>query len=410
MKENLFNTRLGFRKGKENVASVVFLLSTVFAILSLTVLISGIIDKSFGFVALEDLESYVNLQVDSKELNASSDAELIVVLTENLRPRILTSYIESKPLEKRSRSELEEILTRELLEPQVVKTYSLSESLFSKDKIIAELKEIAPDAYLSFRAWLSPSFLMGSQSSDALWSGIRGALIGSFMTILITILIAFPIGTGAAIYLEEYAKDNAFNRFIQTNIYNLSGVPSIIYGMLGLAIFVRGMGPITSGLIFGIGNAESASGRTILSASLTLSILILPVIIINAQEALKAVPRSLRHSSLALGATKWQTIWNHVLPASMDRILTGTVLGISRAIGETAPLVVVGAASFLSQDPSGPFSKFTTLPIQIYQWTSYPKEEFKNIAAAAILVLIILLITLNSVAIMARNKYRKEKR
>jgi len=163
-------------------------------------------------------------------------------------------------------------------------------------------------------------------------------------------------------------------------------------------------------LASGAGPGGGANGRTILSASLTLAILVLPIVIINAQEAIRAVPQTLRQSSLAVGATKWQTVLHHVLPASIDRILTGAVLAISRALGETAPLVVVGASTFLSQDPTGPFSKFTTLPIQIYQWTARPQPEFRNLSAAAILVLLVLLLSLNATAILARNKYRKDKR
>ena len=164
--------------------------------------------------------------------------------------------------------------------------------------------------------------------------------------------MAFPLGVGAAIYLEEYARDNWLNRLIQTNINNLAGVPSIIYGILGLAIFVRALEPLTSGAIFGVGDPTTANGRTILSAGLTLALLVLPLIIINAQEAIRAVPSSLRQASYGLGATKWQTIWHHVLPNAIPGILTGTILAISRAIGETAPLVVIGASTYITFDPS----------------------------------------------------------
>jgi phosphate transport system permease protein len=165
--------------------------------------------------------------------------------------------------------------------------------------------------------------------------------------------------------------------------------------MLGLSIFVRNLVTVTQ-------------GRTILSAALTLAVLILPIVIINTQEALKAVPQSLRHASLALGASQWQTIRHHVLPACMDRILTGAILGLSRAIGETAPLVVVGASTFLTHDPTSVFDRFTTLPVQIYQWTSLPGDAWRNLAGAAILILMVLLLGLNSFAIILRNRYRKE--
>jgi phosphate transport system permease protein len=195
------------------------------------------------------------------------------------------------------------------------------------------------------------------------------------------------------------------NRLIQTNINNLAGVPSIIYGMLGLAIFVRTLETFTSGALFGAVDPTTANGRTVISAGLTLGLLVLPMIIINAQEAIKAVPNSLRQASYGMGATRWQTVWYHVLPNALPGILTGAILALSRAIGETAPLVVVGASTYITFDPTSPFSKFTTLPIQIWQWTARPQDEFRNIAAAAILVLLGLLLSLNAIAILLRNRY-----
>ena len=214
-----------------------------------------------------------------------------------------------------------------------------------------------------------------------------------------------PVGVGAAVYLEEYGGNSWYNRLIETNINNLAGVPSIIYGLLGLAVFVRALEPFSSGAMFGTADPATANGRTIVAAALTLALLILPLIIINAREAIRAVSKALREASYALGATKWQTIWNHVLPNAIPGILTGSILAISRAFGETAPLVVIGAATFIVIDPNSPFSKFTTLPIQIYQWTSRPQEEFKHLAAAAILVLLVLLLALNATAIWLRNRY-----
>jgi len=179
--------------------------------------------------------------------------------------------------------------------------------------------------------------------------------------------------------------------------------------MLGLAIFVRALEPFTSGALLGyVEDPTQANGRTILSAGLTLGLLVLPLIIINAQEAIRAVPNSLRRASYGLGATRWQTVWSHVLPNAIPGILTGTILAISRAIGETAPLVVVGASTYITFDPDSPFSKFTALPIQIYQWTARPQAEFRNLAAAAILVLLALLLTMNVSAILLRNRYRRQ--
>src|SRR5690606_13176361 len=189
-------------------------------------------------------------------------------------------------------------------------------------------------------------------------AGIRTALLGSAWLVVITILFAVPVGVGAAIYLEEYARPSRFNDGLQTNIYNLAGVPSIVYGMLGLAILVRSLEPITSGALFTGGVAPSENGRTLLSAGVTLGLLTLPVVIISAQEALRAVPNSLRQAALGLGATRWQMVQSQVLPVALPGILTGTILAVARAIGETAPLILVGAASFSTSDPSGPFSNF----------------------------------------------------
>ena len=294
-----------------------------------------------------------------------------------------------------------------MVEPEAAATWSLFDSLFHKAEINAEVAEKYPNAELMFTSWLNGDFLVSPQSADPERAGVRTAVFGSLWVVAITILFSFPLGVGAAIYLEEYAGDKWFNRLIQTNINNLAGVPSIIYGMLGLAIFVRALEPLTSGAFLGSVDPTTANGRTILSAGLTLGLLILPLIIINAQEAIRAVSGSLRQASFGLGATKWQTIWHHVLPNSVPGILTGTILAVSRALGETAPLIVVGASTFITFDPESPFSKFTTLPIQIYQWTSRPQDEFRNIAAAAIIVLLVILLSLNGIAVVMRNKYSK---
>lgn len=389
-----------------------------------------------------------------------------------------------------------------------------------------------PDAELTrYHSWLDGKFFTNPMSSVPAQAGIRTALMGTIIMMMIVILVALPIGVGAAIYLEEYATDNIFNNLIETNVRNLAGVPSIIYGMLGLAIFVRAFAPVTSGIAFGINaapppnsqiisqiegvedvgidielddnhqitrytgpdfinqdlaqdivnlfyrmgtpslsntgsvsleetdqeiadlfgikfvdavpegaNADeyaevaagyihltespltqdqfesfaqqlrrigsfTVNGRTILSAALTLALLILPVIIINSQEALRAVSSALREASYGLGATKWQTIWRTVLPSSIPGIMTGTILAVSRAIGETAPIIVVGASTFLLTDPNGPFSQFTVLPIQIYTWTSRPQGQFQFIAAAAIIVLLAIVLVLNGIAIVIRNRF-----
>ncbi len=303
------------------------------------------------------------------------------------------------------RDDLIDVLRQEVLVPSVAQSWPLWDSLTLRAAIEATQRAEYPRADLVWRSWVNRDFLGNSinySQPDA--TGVRPALYGSLLIILITILVAFPVGVGAAIYLEEYAGTSRVNRVIQININNLAGVPSIIYGMLGLAIFVRALEYITSGNALGVGGQN---GRTVLSAGFTLALLILPLIIINAQEAIRAVPGSLRQASYGLGATRWQTIWHHVLPYAMPGILTGTILAISRAIGETAPLILVGGATFLTRDPDGPFAQFTALPLVIYRLTTLPQDEFRNAAAAAIVVLLALLLTLNSIAVILRNRFSR---
>jgi phosphate transport system permease protein len=299
----------------------------------------------------------------------------------------------------------------------IIAAYDLVPSLFNPEGFDEEIAagfeagkfgEYTPDqATVEWRAWFNLNFLRSPQSATPEVAGIRTAILGSAWLVLITLLFAVPVGVAAAIYLVEYAKPTRLNSFIQTNINNLAGVPSIIYGMLGLAVLVRAFEPFTSGAIFTSGVPPAENGRTIIAAGLTLGLLTLPVVIISAQEALAAVPDSLRHAGMALGATRWQTVRSQIVPVALPGILTGTILAMARAIGETAPLILVGAASFITSDPTGPFSKFTALPIQIFQWTSYPQIEFQKLAAAASIALLLLLLTLNAAAIILRNKYSR---
>jgi len=388
-----------------------FLAAAVVGIVLLFVLAASIINDGFGYVVIVNEADPSSLSLDGVSVDKLSAENLRIVLADRLPPRRLRALEREKPLAELNRDALYEIAVSEIIKPHVTKSYPLGESLFAKKAIIEEISRDFPDGILEFRSWVSAKFLFRGQSGDPMLAGVRTAVIGSLLTILITLVVAFPLGVGAAIWLEEYARDTWLNQVIRVNIYNLAGVPSIIYGMLGLAVFVRYLEPLSSGSMFGLSSGgDSVNGRTILSAGLTLALLILPVIIINAQEALRAVPQTLRQSGLALGATKWQTIYHHVLPACMDRILTGTVLAVSRALGETAPLIVVGASTFLTQDPTSIFSKFTTLPIQIYQWTSRPQGEFHNLAAGAIIVLLALMLSLNAFAVIARNRMRTGKK
>ena len=387
-----------------------FQASTVVGILALIILVLNIVNSAFGYAAIENKINPQDLAINGISVEQLHQIDLVWILEQHVSAGLFRRLESEMPWEERTRQEIYNLVMERVVNPTVLDTWSLSESLFSRDQILVDLAEKYPHATLEFKSWLSADFLTSPQSPEPQKAGVRTAILGSLWTIAITILFAFPLGVGAAIYLEEYANDSPVNRLIQTNINNLAGVPSIIYGILGLAIFVRALESFTSGAVFGLlDDATTANGRTIISAGMTLGLLILPLIIINAKEAIKAVPNSLRQASFGMGATRWQTVWHHVLPNAISGILTGTILAISRAIGETAPLVVVGASTFITFDPDGPFSKFTTLPIQIYQWTSRPQDEFRNIAAAAILVLLAMLLSMNAIAIVLRNKYAKNR-
>ncbi|NTU55853.1 MAG: phosphate ABC transporter permease PstA [Anaerolineales bacterium] len=390
------------RYRKAWVWQTVFLSSLLIAIVSLTALLLNVVDGAFGYVAFEYKEDPAT--ISEKPLQDLSQEELLAILQANLSRGAYNKLNEEKLMETRSQADLFNLVQERILKIDTKKTYSLYDSIFRKAEIEAEVKEDFPEARLEFRYWLTPAFLTSPMSSRAEFAGVRTALFGSLWLVAIAIALALPVGVGAAIYLQEYARKNFINRLIQTNINNLAGVPSIVYGMLGLAIFVRAFEAFTSGAMFGV---TDTNGRTIMSAGLTMGILVLPLVIINAQEAIKAVPDSIRQAAYGVGATRWQTIWSHVLPNALPGILTGSILAMSRAVGETAPLIIVGASTFISVDPDGPFSKFTALPIQIYQWTARAQPEFHNIAAAAIMVLLVLLLTLNATAILLRNRFQR---
>jgi phosphate transport system permease protein len=216
--------------------------------------------------------------------------------------------------------------------------------------------------------------------------------MGSIYVIIVTAALAVPIGVAAAIYLEEYGSRSVFAKIVEINITNLAAVPSIIYGLLGLGLFVRMMG----------------LGRSVVAGGATLALLVLPVVILSTREALRAVPGAIREGSYALGATKWQTIWYQVLPMAMPGILTGLILALSRAIGETAPLITIGAVTFVTFAPDSIWSPFTVLPIQVFNWVSRPQVAFHANAAAGIIVLLVLLLTMNAAAIWLRDRYQKK--
>ena len=459
--------------------------------------------------------------------------ELLKAISVERQAELLAKYAEHATLRN--------LVLEEVVEQKVIASFTLSDAIFNFAAIKEAIEGPILNQYLKserlddakvtvirFHSWLDSAFLTTPMSSAPALAGVRTALIGSIGLMAVVALVALPIGVGAAVYLEEYAQQGFVNRLIETNVRNLAGVPSIIYGMLGLAIFVRALAPFTSGMLFHynfdaptvetvveliatafdgeisfdgkslvsdndqidaptlgrvvdtflrfgtpsltmMGNSSvielsnalaealdaavdvstaradedhdievrgdyyrfdvaddaavthdvfdelmkrlarinsfAPNGRTLVSAGLTLALLILPIIIINAQEAIRAVPYTIREASYGLGATRWQTIWRQVLPAALPGIMTGTILSVSRAVGETAPLIVVGAATFLVTDPTSPFSQFTAMPIQIYQWTARPQGQFADIAAAAIIVLLALMLTLNAAAIFLRNRY-----
>ncbi|MEM9003045.1 MAG: phosphate ABC transporter permease PstA [Cyanobacteria bacterium P01_F01_bin.86] len=238
------------------------------------------------------------------------------------------------------------------------------------------------------------TFLASPPSSRPEQAGILVALVGTIWVMTLVAIFSFPIGVGSGIFLEEFAEDNFVTQFIEVNISNLAGVPSIIYGLLGLGAFVNLLGTVTG-------------GRSVLSGALTLTLLILPIIIVATREALRAVPNSIRNAGYALGANRWQVIWSHTLPTAFPGILTGVILALSRAIGETAPLIAIGAVVFVTSIPTTPRDPFSVLPIQIYSWVGRPQKEFHEIAASGIIVLLAVLLLMNSLAIFLRSRFQK---
>jgi phosphate transport system permease protein len=256
------------------------------------------------------------------------------------------------------------------------------------------LGALLAQVFLDGYKWVDAVLFFEPPSADPLIAGARPAILATIYLGIIIIVLSVPLGVGTAIYLEEYAnRDRWYNRMLEVNIQNLAAVPSIVYGILGLAFIVRG--PLDIGFV-------------VLAGSMTLSLLVLPTVIIAAREAIRAVPPSIREGSLALGATEWQTICRQVLPASIPGIATGVILAVSRAIGETAPLLLVGAAAFVTFNPSGFSDRYTVLPVQIFNYFSRAQAEYIVLAAAGIIVMLILLLAMNSFAIWLRNRYEQK--
>ena len=238
--------------------------------------------------------------------------------------------------------------------------------------------------------WLSWGFVDNFPSRHPEQAGLRSALFGTIWVIALTALFTVPIGVGAAVYLEEYAPKNRLTSIIEINISNLAGVPSIVYGLLGLALFVQWL----------------AMGRSVVAGALTMTLLVLPIVILASREAIRAVPDSYRQAAYAMGSTQWQVERLVVLPAALPGILTGVILALSRAVGEAAPMIAISALVFLTFSPTDPLDRFTVMPIQIFNWVSRPQEEFRGLAAAGIVILLIILLGMNSLAIYLRNRYQ----
>ena len=279
-------------------------------------------------------------------------------------------------------------IQRNRIYDQIFKFWGIGCTLFGLVLLAVFIGDILIDGIMRID-W---DFITDLPSRKAEKAGIYTALMGSIWILLLTTVIAFPVGVAAGVYLEEYGKKNKFSAILEINISNLAGVPSIIYGLLGLEVFVRIMG----------------LGASVLAGSLTLSLLILPIIIVATREAIKTVPKSIKDASYALGASKWQTIWNQILPASSGGILTGVILALSRAVGETAPLIVVGALAYVPFAPESPMDEFSVLPIQIFNWISRPQHGFIENAAAAIIILLLITFVMNGVAVYFRNKWQKK--
>ncbi|MBI3322469.1 MAG: phosphate ABC transporter permease PstA [Candidatus Omnitrophica bacterium] len=256
---------------------------------------------------------------------------------------------------------------------------------------LGTLAALLIDVFMDGAGRISWQFLTSFPSRKPEQAGILSALVGSFYLMLLTVGIALPLGMGAAIYLEEYAKKNWFSRMVEVNIANLAGVPSVIYGLLGLELFVRMM----------------RLEQSLLAGALTMALLVLPILIISAREALKTVPNPIKEASFALGASRWQTIWFHILPLAFPGMLTGSILAFSRAVGEAAPLITIGALTYIAFLPDSVLSPFTVMPIQVFNWVSRPQHGFFACAAAGILVLMAILLSMNAAAVFLRQRYQK---
>ena len=396
------------RQRRGMIWSFVFFGATMIGIVVLTALLFNIANAAFGFVLMKDKVQAATLAVGDVPLEQLPKEALVEILQKKVSKGVVRRLESEKPLAERDRSELYALVLARVVEPEMVKSWSLLDSLTKREAIRAEADAL-PNSRLEFRSWLTLAFITSPQSSNAELAGVRTAILGSLWTILVTILFALPVGVGAAIYLEEYAADTTFNRLIQTNISNLAGVPSIIYGMLGLAVFVRMLEGITSGRLFGaVADPTTANGRTDhLGRAHT-----------GAADpaadhperpggdpdgAAVAAPGELRHRGHPVADDLASRPARTPSPASSP----GRSWRFRARSARPRRWSSIGASTFIVAGSVRSVLEVHHLPIQIYQWTARPQAEFRNLAAAAILVLLVLLITLNATAVFLRNRYAR---
>jgi len=416
-REEDFRVALPERHRTARILLTLFQAATIVSVLALAALLASIVNQSFGPVLVQNTVDPATLAVDGVPLEEQSAAQLAGLLRAHLSAGVLRRLEAEQPLDQRSREDLSGIVVERVVAPRVLTSWYLSDALLSRQEIAREQAR-HPGATVSFRAWLNPRFLAGSQSSVPENAGVRTAILGSLWVVAITIVVAFPVGVAAAIYLEEYAGDSLAQRIIQTNINNLAGVPSIVYGVFGLGFFVYGIGGSIDAFFYPERLPTPTFGTGgILWASLTLALLTVPVVIVSTEEGLAAVPKGLREGSLSLGATKLQTLLKVVLPMATPGIMTGMILAMARAAGEVAPLMLVGVvklAPSLPIDGTFPFfhmdRKFMHLGFHIYDvgFQSPNVEAAKPMVFVTTLLLLAIVITASSAAIVIRNRMKQK--
>ncbi|MFP4330701.1 MAG: PstA family ABC transporter permease [Spirochaetaceae bacterium] len=372
------------------------------SLLSLGFFLLSILNNAFGFVAVRYTRDISAVAPGAESLEELGTQELLLLLEENLPSGVLRRMEFEEPLAQRSRQEIIDLAEARILEPELFRTWTLWESVTTEGLVSAHTEQF-PSHRVYFRSWLNLDTITTQVATQPLRSGFQSALIGTIWLVVIGAGSSLIVGVLSAIYLEEFARKNAFNRFLNINIRNLSAIPPVIYGLLGLAFFVQVLGPITGGSAFGAATAQD-DGRTLLTGGLTLGLVALPTVVTGAQTVLQSMPMSYRYACSSVGARRWQVVFMRLLPFGLERFLTLSVLAVSRVIGETTPLIVAGAATFMATNPTSPFSKFTALPVQIFFWSTRNQEGFRNLAAGAIVLLLIISLGLNSALVLLRRQ------